>query len=54
MALYSFIQSINTTFGTLIFEPVAETIAKNNFYSVKRQYDVGENISERCQQTFKK
>jgi hypothetical protein len=28
MALYSFIQSLNTTFGTSIFEPVAVAKAK--------------------------
>ncbi|HPU22631.1 MAG TPA: TdeIII family type II restriction endonuclease, partial [Candidatus Kapabacteria bacterium] len=27
MALYSFIQSLNTTFGTSIFEPVALAVA---------------------------
>ena len=31
MALYSFIQSLNTTFGSSIFEPVAVTLAKINF-----------------------
>lgn len=31
MALFSFIHSINTTFGTSIFEPVAEAIAGLNF-----------------------
>ena len=28
MALFSFIHSLNTTFGTSIFEPVAEIIGK--------------------------
>lgn len=31
MALYSFIQSLNTSFGTSIFEPAAKEIAKTNF-----------------------
>jgi len=31
MALFSFIHSLNTTFGTSIFEPVAETLASLNF-----------------------
>jgi type II restriction enzyme len=31
LALYSFMQSLLTTFGTSIFEPVAVTIAKNHF-----------------------
>lgn len=49
MALYSFIQSLNTTFGTSIFEPVAETIAKLNFDSAQRQYAVEDSISEQAQ-----
>lgn len=31
MALYSFIQSLNTNFGTSIFEPVAEELARVRF-----------------------
>ena len=31
MALYSFIQSLNTTFGTSIYEPVAKELAKDRF-----------------------
>jgi len=49
MALFSFIHSINTTFGTSIFEPVAETIASLNFQFAKKQYVVGEDISEKAQ-----
>jgi len=30
MALFSFIHSLNTNFGTSIFEPVAIVLAKNN------------------------
>lgn len=33
MALFSFIQSLNTNFGTSIFEPVAKEIALNRFDS---------------------
>ena len=36
MALFSFIQSLNTTFGTVIYEPVAEALAANNFAEVVR------------------
>ena len=36
MALFSFIQSLNTTFGTAIYEPVAEAIAADNFAQVFR------------------
>lgn len=31
MALFSFIHSLNTTFGTSIFEPVAEMLASLRF-----------------------
>ncbi|GAQ95728.1 type II restriction endonuclease, TdeIII [Thermodesulfovibrio aggregans] len=46
MALFSFIHSLNTTFGTSIFEPVAETLAKLNFPRAKRQFIAGDTISE--------
>lgn len=36
MALYSFIQSLNTNFGTSIFEPVAEELAKARFDTIKK------------------
>lgn len=49
MALYSFIQSLNTTFGTSIFEPVAVALAKNNFKKVEKQYVIGNQISSECQ-----
>lgn len=52
MALYSFIQSLNTTFGTSIFEPVAVALAEDNFKKVKSQFIVGEKISEGCQQSI--
>ncbi len=49
MALFSFIHSLNTTFGTSIFEPVAETLASINFLEAKKQYVLGTNISENAQ-----
>ena len=49
MALFSFIHSLNTTFGTSIFEPVAETLASINFLEAKKQYILGTNISENAQ-----
>ncbi|MCD6118196.1 TdeIII family type II restriction endonuclease [bacterium] len=49
MALFSFIHSLNTTFGTSIFEPVAETIANLNFEFAQKQYVVGDTISEQAQ-----
>ena len=48
MALYSFIQSLNTTFGVSIFEPVAVTLAQNNFKIVKRQVTPHNQISEKA------
>lgn len=49
MALFSFIHSLNTTFGTSIFEPVAETLASLNFEFARKQYVVGDSISEQAQ-----
>ena len=49
MAFYSFIQSLNTTFGTSIYEPVAETLAKTRFVKAQLQYVVGNEISEYAQ-----
>ena len=37
MALYSFIQSLNTTFGTSIYEPVAAALARERFKVAKTQ-----------------
>ena len=52
MALYSFIQSLNTTFGTSIFEPVAVALAKNKFIKSESQKFIGDKISEGCQKTI--
>ena len=49
MALFSFIQSLNTAFGKSIFEPVAETLASQHFKSVQKQYETGNRISEAAQ-----
>src|SRR3990167_5045743 len=49
MALFSFIHSLNTTFGTSIFEPVAETLASLNFTLAQKQYVIGDTISEQAQ-----
>ncbi len=46
LALYSFIHSLNTNFGTSIFEPVAVALAKNNFRIAKSHTTSGELISE--------
>ena len=37
MALFTFIHSLNTTFGTSIYEPVAKEIAKSRFDEVELQ-----------------
>lgn len=50
MALFSFIHSLNTTFGTSIFEPVAETIANLNFKTASKQYVMGNIISKAAQE----
>lgn len=49
MALYSFIQSLNTNFGTSIFEPVAEELALKNFDVIKRQENAGNIITKAAQ-----
>ena len=49
MALFSFIQSLNTTFGTKIYEPVAESLARLHFAHVERGKKSREIISEGAQ-----
>ena len=49
MALFSFIQSLNTNFGTTIFEPVALAIASTHFKEAKAQSTAGTKISEKAQ-----
>jgi len=46
LALYSFIHSLTTNFGTAIFEPVAVAIAKTKFKEAKTHTTAGESISE--------
>jgi len=45
MALFSFIHSLNTNFGTSIFEPVALTLAKSKFKRAELQAKAGDKIS---------
>src|ERR1035437_11000635 len=45
MALFSFIHSLNTNFGTSIFEPVAVALASSNFVSASTQQTAGTQIS---------
>lgn len=44
LALYSFIHSLNSNFGTTVFEPVAETVAKNKFKNAKSHSIAGRFI----------
>ena len=45
MHLFSFIHSLNTNFGSAVFEPVAVTIAANRFAEVQTQYELDEQIN---------
>mgnify|MGYP001585549548 CR=1 FL=1 len=49
LALYSFIHSLNTNFGTTIFEPVALSLAKNKFKRAESQATAGDKISAKAQ-----
>lgn len=49
LALYSFIHSLSTNFGTAIFEPVAQALAEGNFRSARTHTIAGEFISEEAQ-----
>jgi len=46
LALYSFIHSLNTNFGTTIFEPVALALGQKNFKTAKSQAKAGNQISD--------
>lgn len=54
LALYSFIHSLNTNFGTSIFEPVGYVIAQQNFNKVWTQYIVGDKISSESQRVIQR
>jgi Type II restriction endonuclease, TdeIII len=54
LALYSFIHSLNTNFGTTIFEPVAVSLASNRFTVAKPQVKSGSQISEQAQYEIQK
>lgn len=49
LALYAFIHSLNTNFGTTIFEPVALALAQKNFKVAESQAKVGNEISSEAQ-----
>lgn len=50
MVLFSFIHSLNTTFGTSIFEPVAALIAKERFADVRLHVKPFDQINEQAEQ----
>ncbi len=52
MALFSFIHSINTTFGTSVYEPVAIELARGRFFEAKSQISPHNQISSMAQQTI--
>ncbi|MDE6140151.1 MAG: TdeIII family type II restriction endonuclease [Alistipes sp.] len=52
LALFSFIHSLNTNFGTSIFEPVAIALAKNRFAQAQSQFVSGNQISESAQRVI--
>ncbi len=54
LALYSFIHSLNTNFGTTIFEPVALALAQKNFKVAVSQAKVGNQISKGAQEEIQK
>lgn len=54
LALFSFIHSLNTNFGTTIFEPVSLFLAKRNFKTAVPRAIVGEKISTEAQAVIQK
>lgn len=54
LALYAFIHSLNTNFGTSIFEPVGLALARNNFKHAASHYVAGDQISSESQNVIQK
>ena len=54
LALYSFIHSLNTNFGTSIFEPVGLALAQKNFKMAVSQATAGNQISTGAQAEIQK
>lgn len=54
LALYSFIHSLNTNFGTTIFEPVAISLASDKFKVAKHQEKSGNRISAQADAQIQK
>jgi len=54
LALYQFIHSLNTNFGTTIFEPVAIKLAENRFKVAEKQHTAGNQISADAQHAIQR
>ncbi|MBI2459204.1 MAG: TdeIII family type II restriction endonuclease [Parcubacteria group bacterium] len=54
LALYSFIHSLNTNFGTSIFEPVGLALSQKNFKMATAQAIAGNQISSAAQKEIQK
>ena len=54
LALYSFIHSLNTNFGTSIFEPVGLALAQKNFKKAAAHTIAGDHISSEAQNAIQK
>ena len=54
LALFSFIHSLNTNFGTTIFEPVGLALAQRNFKTAAARVIAGESISSESQTVIQK
>lgn len=54
MALFSFIHSLNTTFGASIYEPVAKELAKAKFKEAHTQYTLGSILTQSAQNEIQK
>ena len=52
MTLFSFIHSLNTNFGTTVFEPVAVALAKTTFKNAEKQQTAGENYFKRSTECY--
>jgi len=52
MALFSFIHSLNTNFGSSIFEPIAKVLAQTKFADVQTQISMPNKISEQAQRVI--
>ena len=54
LALYAFVHSLNTNFGTSIFEPVGLALAQKNFKMTNSQATAGDKISTGAQAEIQK